>query len=281
MYLINNFRSDQVVVNNNGKRFAIESDPLYINFQKKRNMKRLVLFFLCCCIGAVDIFGSEIIIFNTTPKGYPPYLIKEAGKQERGIMLEVLQIIATKLDYVVETKGIPTKRVEKLINIGDLDATAKAKEWVPNPEDYEFTNVIVRARDVLFSLKKTPIKFQAVEDLFDKDIGTHLGFSYPMLETYFKDKRIRRNDTANGAAMLKMVLKERTDAAVINELVAKWLIRQKHWQGKFVVSEKEIGGFDYRIMFNKKWKSFVQKFNQELTLMKQNGELEKIISKYK
>ena len=244
-------------------------------------MKRLVLFFLCCCIGAIDIFGSEIIIFNTTPKGYPPYMIKEAGKQERGIMFEVLQIIATKLDYVVETKGIPTKRVDNLLKTGDLDATARAKEWVSNPENYEFTDVIVRARDVLFSLKKTPITFRSIEDLFDKDIGTHLGYTYPMLKTYFKDNRIRRNDTDNGTAMLNMVLKERTDAAVINELVAKWIISKNKWKEKFVVSEKEIGGFDYRIMFNKKWRSFVQKFNQELTLMKQNGELEKIISKYK
>lgn len=244
-------------------------------------MKRLVLFILCCCIGAVDIFGSEIIVFNTTPKGYPPYMIKEAGKKESGIMVEVLQIIATKHGYILETKGVPTKRVEKLLKIGDLDATARAKEWVSNPENYEFTDVIVRARDVLFSLKKTPITFRSIEDLFDKDIGTHLGYKYPMLKTYFKDNRIRRNDTANGTAMLNMVLKERTDAAVMNELVAKWIISKNKWQEKFVISSKEVGGFDYRIMFNKKWKSFVEKFNQELTLMKQNGELERIISKYK
>jgi polar amino acid transport system substrate-binding protein len=243
-------------------------------------MKTFVLFILCCCLGVFDILGSEIIVFNTTPKGYPPYMIKEAGKKESGIMVEVLQIIATKHGYILETKGIPTKRVEKLLKIGDLDATARAKEWVSNPENYEFTDVIVRARDVLFSLKKTPITFRSIEDLFDKDIGTHLGYKYPMLKTYFKDNRIRRNDTANGTAMLNMVLKERTDAAVMNELVAKWIISQNKWQEKFIISTKEVGGFDYRIMFNKKWKSFVKKFNQELTLMRQNGELEKIISKY-
>jgi len=32
IYLINNFPSVQAGINNNGKRFAIESDPLYINF---------------------------------------------------------------------------------------------------------------------------------------------------------------------------------------------------------------------------------------------------------
>ncbi len=243
-------------------------------------MKRLVLSLLCCCLGVFNVLGNETIIFNTTPKGYPPYMIKEASKQERGIMVEVLQNIATKLGYAVETKGIPTKRVDNLIIKGGLDATARAKEWANNPEDYEFTDVIVRARDVLFSLNKNPITFRTIDDLLDKDIGTNLGYSYPILEPYFKDNRIRRNDTANGTAMLNMVLKGRTDAAVINELVAKWIIMQNQWQNNFAISSKEVGGFDYRIMFNKKWKSFVKKFNKELTLMKQNGELERIISKY-
>jgi|GEM_PF-3233891 hypothetical protein len=36
--LINNFQNDQVVINNNGKRFAIESDLLDHNFQIGREI---------------------------------------------------------------------------------------------------------------------------------------------------------------------------------------------------------------------------------------------------
>ncbi|MCP4160535.1 MAG: amino acid ABC transporter substrate-binding protein [Deltaproteobacteria bacterium] len=208
-------------------------------------------------------------------------MIKKTGKQPRGIMIETLQIIASKHGYTVKIDRIPRKRVVLRLNSGKLDATPLAKEWISNPENFEFTDSIIRVRDVLFSLQKLPLKFEKIEDLFGKEIGTHLGYKYPMLTTYFKNNRILRNDTISEKAMFEMLLRKRTDAAIINELVGKWHIRKNLWKGKFVASKKDVGGFDYRIMFARKWRDFVHKFNKELSLMKQNGLLEKIISKYK
>ena len=67
----------------------------------------------------------------------PPFLIKEAEKQESGIMLEVLQNIATKLCYVLKTGGKLGKRVARKLHNGDLDSNPKPKEHVSNEEDYE------------------------------------------------------------------------------------------------------------------------------------------------
>ncbi len=250
-----------------------------LNHPKGEYMIRLVLFFLCCSLGAT--LGSEIILFNMSPKGYPPYMIKEAGKQPRGIMIETLQFIASKHGYKVKIDSIPRKRVVLRLNSGKLDATPRAKEWVSNPENFEFTDSIIRVRDVLFSLQESPLKFEEIEDLFGKEIGTHLGYKYPMLTTYFKNNRILRNDTISENAILEMLIRKRTEAAIVNEIVGKWLIKKNHWKDKFVISKKDVGGFDYRIMFAKRWRSFVHKFNKELLLMKRNGMLEKIMSKYK
>ncbi len=83
-------------------------------------------------------------------------------------------------------------------------------------------------------------------------------------------------------AMLGKVYMERSDAAVVNELVGQWLIKNTpHWRNQFVISKREIGGFDYRIQFSKKWKDFVVKVNKELAQMKRDGSLEAIKSKYK
>lgn len=38
IYLMNNLQNDQVVINNNGKKFAIESDLLDHNFQIGREI---------------------------------------------------------------------------------------------------------------------------------------------------------------------------------------------------------------------------------------------------
>ena len=52
-------------------------------------------------------------------------------------------------------------------------------------------------------------------------------------------------------------------------------------QDKFYISDKAISSFDYRFMFTKKWQPFVKMFNLELAVMKENGELARIIENYK
>ncbi len=227
-------------------------------------------------------FADNEIIFNASPSGYPPYMFKGKNGQPQGIVYDVLYRVATKYGYEIVVVGVPKKRVVLQLRSGELDATAVAKEWVENPKDFEFSDVIVEVRDVLFSLKDKPIKFDSKEDLYGKTIGIHLGYSYPFLAEALSKNYITSSVVNTEMAMLGKVFMQRSDAAVVNELVGQWLIKNTpHWRGQFVISKKEIDGFDYRIQFSKKWKNFVIKINKELREMKKNGTLETIKSKYK
>ncbi len=240
-------------------------------------LKSLSLFLII----STSTVASQDILFNVTQAGFPPYLIKKEGFPVKGIMFEVLQVISEKHGYSVRPKEIPKNRVTMQIKSGQLDAGAIAKEWVVTPDDYEFTDVIIEVRDVLFSLKGNPIKFGSLEDLFGKKLGTHLGYHYPILAPYFKNKSIKRVDSLTERTMLEMTLHRRTDASVINELVGRWIIKSNpNWRNVYKISKNSVGGYGYRFIFGKKWKNFVGKFNGELSLMKKNGELDRIISKY-
>jgi len=245
-------------------------------------MKYLAFALMLLLLTKTTTLASQEILINIGPNGFPPFMIKEEGKPPSGIMLEVLQKIASKYNYIVRAVEVPKKREVLQTESGEINANPIAKEWVPNPENYEFTDVIIEVRDVLFSSISHPLKYDEIEDLFGKIIGTHLGYKYPMLDFHFEDNIIQRSDNNSEKSMLAMVLMMRTDAAIVNEIVGKWLIKKKpDWHGKFNISKKDVGGFGYRIMFNKSWKPFVTKFNQELSAMKKNGELERIISKYR
>ena len=242
------------------------------------------LFLVCvawlCLIERVH--GQQKIVFNLSPSGYPPYMFQRDNEPAQGIIFDVLKLVADKYGYEIILARIPKNREVLYLKSGDLDANALAKEWVDHPEDFEFTDVIVEARDVLFSLKRAPIKFNDIKDLYGKTIGVHLGYSYPLFAKGFDLGLFYKSNTNSEEAMLGKVLVERTDAAVVNELVGHWLIKDNpFWHDKFVVSKREVGGFDYRIQFSKKWKGFVVKFNQELTRIKGNGRLKKIKAKYK
>lgn len=222
------------------------------------------------------------IIFNISPTGYPPYMIKSDSGKTHGIISDVLNSIASKLGYRVIVVGIPKNREVIQLKSGDIDANALAFEWVKKPEDFAFTDVIVVARDVLFSARRDPISFNKLEDLYGKTIGIHLGYSYPFLKNSFNNGKITSSHASSEKAMLGKVLVERTQGAVVNEFVGQWLIKNTpQWQGKFFISKKEIDSFDLRIQFSKKWQNFIVLFNRELHAMKNDGRLEKIKSLYR
>ncbi len=226
--------------------------------------------------------GQPSIVFNLSPTGYPPYMFQRGDEPAKGIIYDVLKLVANKYDYKIVLTRIPKNREVLYLKSGDLDANALAKEWVEHPDDFEFSDVIVEARDVLFSLKAAPVKFNDIKDLYGKTIGIHLGYSYPLLAQGFDLGLFYKSNANSEEAMLGKVLVERTDVAVVNELVGHWLIKDNPlWHNKFVVSQREVGGFDYRIQFSKKWKGFVVKFNRELTRMKGDGQLKKIKARYK
>ena len=244
-------------------------------------MKPLTLLMLLSIYGGTPAFSAQQIIFNTTPKGLPPYMIKQEGQPDSGIMLDVLKAISNKHGYSIKPVGIPKKRVMSHIDLGKMDAVAQAMEWVPYPEKYLFTDSIVKIRDVLFSLKSTPVRLNNIKELFGKKLGTHLGYHYPTLEDYFSSNKIQRSDAATEKAMLGMLIFGRTEAAVLNELVGKWYIKNNPiWHHQFFISSQAINQVNFRIMFSTKWQHFVNLFNQELATMKKNGQLQRIISKY-
>ena len=75
----------------------------------------------------------------------------------------------------------------------------------------------------------------------------------------------------------------RHDAAIMNKQVALWLIMTtERFQGRFAFSEKAIDSVGYRIMFTtvRDCAPFVRSFNRELSRMKQNGTLDRIMASY-
>jgi polar amino acid transport system substrate-binding protein len=226
------------------------------------------------------VFAAQPLLFNTTTTGFPPFFVK-SQELESGIMYDVMQYISQKHGVKIETVGLPKKRIRKQLDAGLLDANASAKEWTEDSHRYIYTDVVIEVRDVLFSLQENPINFNTAEDLIGKTISTHHGYHYPKLQPYFTDGRINTIAERNELTMLKSVLFRRADAAVINESVANWIIKNEPTlQNRFVASKLEVDSFDYRIMFTKKWQKFVDVFNRELALMKKNGELKKIFDKY-
>jgi len=261
------------------------------SFTWEHNMKMKILRTVFCLMavsmGLVSAAhatpeNKEIIVgFNNV--AWPPYLVEEPNGKIHGIMIDVMKAIASKHGFSVKITPLPEKRAIRGIAGGDIDAYSKAKEWVKNPDLYLWTDPVVDSTDVLIFPKDRPVAFETPDDLKGKKIGAILGYRYPLLDPYFADGRIKRDDVKKDSLMLAKLLKGRDDAAIINKHVALWVIRQNpEFKGKFAFSEKPGGKAGCRFMFTPKrnWGPFIETFNKELAAMKTDGRLDAIVGKY-
>lgn len=243
-------------------------------------MKRLLpLFVLLIWMGSA-LAAEKTIRLATPPGGFPPFIIVAPGQQISGIVVDVLQEIAALHGYQIQHTDAPKKRVEQMILNDQLDAYPRAVEWGDAPARFLFTDSILRIRDLVFSRRQAPLRYRSPDDLLGKSVGTHLGYVYQKLTPYFDSKRILRADAGTEKSMLLMLQAGRTDALVMNERVALWLIMTENLQDQFTASETELDGYEYRLMFGPQWSEFVAHFNRELARMKRDGRLARVIGRY-
>lgn len=224
---------------------------------------------------------KRALLFNMTSDGYPPFLIHPAdGMPRGGIIHDTVATILDRLDHKLQPVWVPKKREIISLKLGKMDAMATALEWLRRPEDYLFSDPVMKVSNVLYSPVNRPVDFHKIKDLSGLTAITHLGYVYPPMAPHFRNGTIHRHDTTSETAMLKMVMAGRGDFTIINDLVGQWLIRKNSWQARFSRSAREVTYYDYRILFTRKWAGLVPGFNRELAGYIASGELNRNIRHY-
>jgi len=224
-------------------------------------------------------YGQENAIrFNVTPMGFPPFVFSSPPS---GIMYDVLIHVAQQQGLSVIAHRVAEDRVAVLLDNQKLDAHASAIEWMPTPQKYAFTDPILQVRDVVFSRKGTGFDYSSPADLFGRSIGVRTGYSYQSLTEHFASGAIHRTDSNSELYLLQLLARGRLGIAIITEHVGLWLIRENNLKPVYSISKKAIDTTDYRIVMTKKWQPFINAFNKELALIKSNGKLKEMLSKYR
>ncbi|WP_166261182.1 substrate-binding periplasmic protein [Marinobacter salicampi] len=221
-------------------------------------------------------------VFNVSPTGYPPYVIISENDEYSGIIWDVVERISTQLGYQVIPRKIPRKRVNQMLVDGYIDATYRAIEWTEEPERFVFTLPITRVRENFFKTVDSEFEFEEPEDIAGHTIVTHLGFHYPALEPIFAAERAQRFDVTKHKDMLQFLLHgEQFHAAVMDQAVGQWIMSQNGWSDQLEVVGDPISDFGFRLMLRQDWSEFATAFNEELTRMKDSGEISKIERRYR
>jgi len=216
---------------------------------------------------------------------WPPYLIDDPEYPGGGVFVEILRAAAEPLGYTVKTLRLPNQRGWMMLENGTIDVHAKALEWVPNANDFLWTDPFMQSEDVLLYPANAPLKHSSPLDLYGKSVAAIKGFIYPVLEPHFGPDKIQRIDVASPYAMLELLALGRADAALVNRAETQWLLRNKPElkPERFVLDKTPCDSASYRFAFTKKghWQPFIKKFNETLKAMREDGRLTAILNKYR
>jgi len=200
------------------------------------------------------------------------------------MIMDILNAAAKPLGYTFQAVYYPDARSARLLKQGAVDAWPKARDWVPAPEKFYWSVPLTQVQDTLvFRNDGSPV-FSYPEQMLGKTIGTVYNYKYPIFGPYFANARISRSDSKDALSQLKMLLRGRIDAVLMNKDVALWTM--SHTPGlkkdSFVLAPEAVSTVDYRLMFTKAhdWEPFLKKFATQIEAIRQDGRYAQVLERY-
>ena len=157
--------------------------------------------------------------------GRPFAIYDTTGHLDGGLARDVIDPLAGALGLRAEYLNLPRARVEPWLRDGRIDgACFLAPAWVGKPDALRWSPVLFRIRQVIVSPPgAAPV--DSARALFGRRLGTLLNYTYPELQPYFADGRIRRSDAPSFASNIAKLGRGRIDAFLNDDIAALYAAR--------------------------------------------------------
>lgn len=226
--------------------------------------------------------GGLNLTFYVSSPSYPPFIYptKDNGTFA-GLIPDLLNQVAKNEGVEVNYLLYNRFRAEESIYNGEIDATVLASEWATHPEKLIFSTPLLKINDYFYQAAPFVPDTQLDTLIHNKLICARRGFAYPKLDQLFEREMADRVDTSSEVTQFKMLVRNRCQFAISNDLIAQWLIKQYQWQDKIFQFPNPINEpIGYTIAFTPKWKNFASKFDEHVAKLKENGELTVLLEKH-
>ncbi len=243
----------------------------------------LVLFF--CSISAGQEIGNIEKVYFAEEAYWPPFTETRFGKATEGLALHLMQEIFGRIGIEVEVELLPQKRMLAYIQSGRKDGATVISKNKERLKYMDYTDSIFQKTGYLYFLaeRKQPIEWNSYADLKGLRIGIVNGHNYGddfnlALEKYLLVV-YRLGQIKQGFDML---LVDRIDVLFCINHTANQFLRDSKYMGKVTHARKSYFSKGYHIGFSKKSKAkvLIPLINQVIKRMKQDGSLDRILSKY-
>jgi len=234
------------------------------------------------CSGGNEAAGDTQTLVMATSADYPPYEFFETARGEGepvGFDIDIARYIAGKLGYQLEIADMDFNGIIPALQSGRADfAMAGMTPTEERKENVDFSSIYYDAKNAIVA--KVGSNFASYEDLAGKTVGVQLG---SIQEGEAKEKAEEIGDmTLEPRNKISELIQEikagRIDAAIIEDTVAKgYITNNPDLEFQTIEGGEEASGS--AIAFPKD-SELRDEFEEVLQEMRDNGELEKLITQW-
>ncbi len=226
---------------------------------------------------------SSSLRFTYWNEATPPFLIEQEGQPAGGIIKDLADSIANKLNIDAKLLLLPVTRIESQMQAGLADVDCLTSPiWKANPDAYHWSPKLFSSFDRFLlnpQLNKTLHDFA---DLKGLTLGVYKGYVYhPSIMSMIKNgevSTVKLTGIDNGIQLLKL---KRIDALVDFEIILRYQIDKHQLSDKFVLSDFPADQYDLYCAYSKKMQLDPAVIDQAISQIIKSGEMEQILKTYR
>ncbi len=213
---------------------------------------------------------------------YAPYSFLK-NNQPTGIDIDIVQVIAKKVDITVTFEIIPWTRLNQRILSGDIDCAMAFLENSEKAKGMVFMkSPVTIGEHVLFIEERNKGKFKQLEDFYGFTVAVNRGFKNPLaFNQALLHNKIEKYDVGTDKQSLQMLSVSRIEGVLTDKHVGLFNLQQMRITN-IIPLATSLATTPVFIVLSKdlEERGIIKKFEQALLMMKQDGTYQKILDKY-
>ena len=235
-------------------------------------------------VATLSIFFSYIVnaqMITASVGEYPPYVSR--AEEKANMASEIVVAAYKEVGYQVTLRWVPWRRAYEEVKDGKVDISYPWRKTDEREKVFFFSNILYQSEEVFYYQKDTEFDWYVLSDLKEYSIGGSLGYSHIELLT---KAGLKVNTAKTDALNLTKLYKKRIDIFPLDPRVGNYIISSlpNDYKNTIIAHEKALfTSGNYVIVSNsdpKRGQHLIDKFNRGLDIIKQNGVLETILSRY-
>ncbi len=246
-----------------------------------KNKPIVAALFAIICQG----LAAQNLVIGVGEGNSEPYSFVSNDVLTGGIIKDIGDALGRDLGIKVSYLMVFRKRVDNQIINGMVHILPIFNPaWTDKPDIFLWSHPLFPERNVFVMAKARAFPLNQLDDLAGKRIGTNIGYFYPTLEPFFATGKLVRDDVTSLKQNLAKLSHGRIDVLIDSQILLNYYLKTARATAptsEFVVSDLIASSQDIYFAYSKQLPVAAAKITAALDKMRQSGEIERILERYR